>query len=98
MRVLLYTDGLGRGGAEISLANLLAAAPSGLDLAVAGPGADVVRWVAAARPGTPAHVVRPGLRGTLELLRAVRPDVLHANLSVPWAGAAALAAAYLMPG
>nr|WP_231126455.1 glycosyltransferase [Motilibacter aurantiacus] len=95
---MLYTDGLGRGGAEISLGNLLAAAPDGLDLAVAGPGAEVVEWVAARRPGTPAHVVRPGAGSSLQLLRRVRPDVLHANLSVPWAGAGALAAAYATPG
>nr|WP_231134445.1 glycosyltransferase [Motilibacter deserti] len=95
---MLYTDGLGRGGAEISLGNLLAAAPDTLDLAVAGPGAEVVEWVAARRPGTPTHVVGAGFRDHLRLLRAVRPDVLHANLSVPWAGAPALTAAHALPG
>ncbi|RZS86813.1 glycosyltransferase involved in cell wall biosynthesis [Motilibacter rhizosphaerae] len=102
MKVLLYTASRGRGGAEISLANLAAALDPGLDVAVAGVEPDLVDWVAGHRPGTPVHVVEPeagprAVRAHAALLRRTAPELLHVNLAVPWAAGAALAAAALAP-
>ncbi|MDP9408678.1 MAG: glycosyltransferase, partial [Actinomycetota bacterium] len=108
LRVVLHTDSPGRGGAEISLGNLLGALDSG------GPGAqrevrpyvlgfdpEVTRWIADRRPGTPWSLVPGGTRGaaaTAAALARLRPDVVHANLSVPWACAPGLTAALAVPG
>lgn len=98
MKVLLYTDSTGRGGAEISLGNLAGSVDPGIEVAVAGIDADVVDWVAGHRCGTPVHVVEPGVRSHLALLRRVHPDVLHVSCATPWMGAAALTAAYATAG
>lgn len=106
LRVVLHTDSPGRGGAEISLGNLLAALDAGdparpVEPHVLGVDPGVTGWIAARRPGTPWSLVPRGVRGTAAVavaLARLRPDVLHANLSVPWACAPGLTAALATPG
>jgi glycosyltransferase involved in cell wall biosynthesis len=109
VRLLAYTDAAGVGGAEISLSNLLGELqhdPS-LDITVLGCLDEVVRRVV---PG-PADI--PGPAGTAgaarvdavvapvrrhpALLARLRPDVVHANLPVPWAAAVGIGAALALP-
>lgn len=100
LRVALYTDARGRGGAEISLANLLGALPPGIEPAVLGVDADVVRWIAARRAGTPWRVLPDGPArwpAHAAALRRLGPGVLHVNRCVPWACAAAIAAGLATP-
>jgi glycosyltransferase involved in cell wall biosynthesis len=105
LRVVLHTDSPGRGGAEISLGNLLAALDAGdarpVEPHVLGVDPEVTRWIAARRRGTPWSLVPRGVRGTAAVAAALarlRPDILHANLSVPWACAPGLTAALATPG
>jgi glycosyltransferase involved in cell wall biosynthesis len=95
MHVVVCTDSRGVGGAEISLANLVAEVDAGVRVDVLGVDETVVARVAAGRPGARA-VVAPARRHSAVLAR-LRPDVVHANLAVPWAGAADLAVALALP-
>jgi len=92
VRLVAYTDSLGRGGAEHSLGHLVAHLPADVEVHVAGPGREVVGWVADRRPGARAHLV-DGLAATARLLHALRPDVVHVNRCTPWQCAAGIAAA-----
>ena len=92
MRLVAYTDARGRGGAEHSLGHLVGHLPAGVDVQVVGPDRGVVEWVAARRPGAPAHVVEGAVR-TAQLLHRLRPDVVHVNRCTPWACASGLAVA-----
>jgi glycosyltransferase involved in cell wall biosynthesis len=96
MRLLAYTDSPGVGGAEISLANLLAELrrEADIELRVLGSSAEVVARVTP--PGVPADVL-PTVRHPLAMAR-IRPDLVHANLPTPWAGSVGLAAALALPG
>jgi glycosyltransferase involved in cell wall biosynthesis len=95
VHLLAYTDAAGVGGAEISLANLLAALREDpdIDLAVLGCTDEVVRRVAP--PGVPVSVAP--VRRHPALLARMRPDVVHANLAAPWAAPVGLAAALALP-
>jgi glycosyltransferase involved in cell wall biosynthesis len=96
MRLLAYTDAPGLGGAEISLANLLAElhGDPDLELRVLGCSAEVVDRVTPR--GVPAQVLPVG-RHPLAIAR-IAPDLVHANLPTPWAAALGLAAALALPG
>jgi glycosyltransferase involved in cell wall biosynthesis len=96
MRLLAYTDAQGVGGAEISLANLLAElhGEPDIQLRVLGSSAEVVDRVTP--PGVPAEAL-PVSRHPLAIAR-IRPDLVHANLPTPWAGSVGLAAALALPG
>jgi glycosyltransferase involved in cell wall biosynthesis len=83
------------GGAEISLAHLVAATDPGIRVDVLGVDEAVVARVAAGRPGARA-LVAPARRHPA-LLARLRPDVVHANLAVPWAAPATLAGALALP-
>ena len=99
--MVAYTDARGRGGAEISLGNLLAAAPDGTSFTVVGVDRAIVGWLAARRPGAASLVLPEGPGGWIPHLRAlrrVRPDVVHVNRCVPWACATGIAAALGTPG
>jgi glycosyltransferase involved in cell wall biosynthesis len=95
VHVVVCTDSRGVGGAEISLANLVAALDLGVRVAVLGVDDTVAARVAAGRPG--AHVVVAAAARHPAVLTRLRPDVVHANLAVPWASATALAAALALP-
>lgn len=90
MHVIAYTDARAVGGAEISLAHLVAG--SSVEVTVVGCAAGVVARVA---QGRPAHVLPT--RAHPRLLARLRPDVVHANLCSPWACATGLAAALALP-
>lgn len=105
MHVAVYTDAAGVGGAEISLAHLIANLPPTVELSVlawspevlarlmlARPDAEFVRLPPLPSPGHPR-----GVRHAGALLRC-RPDILHLNLSVPWAGWWASLAGVVSPG
>ena len=95
MHVLAYSDAAGVGGAEISLANLLAElqGDASLDLTVLGRSPEVVERVT---PRGVASVVAPVGRHPSVLAR-LRPDIVHANLPAPWEGAVGIAAALALP-
>ena len=91
-RLLVYSEATVRGGAEVSLRNLVRSLADGVEVTVAGPDAGTVGWLAEARPGARQLVLPPargrgdvaGLLRHRAALRAARPDVVHVNLS--WAG------------
>ena len=106
LTVLAYTDAVERGGAEVSLRNLVAELPDELSVGVMGVDRRVVDFVAQARPGAPRWVVRAarnkrdlaGLAAHIRAVARVHPRILHANLRVPWACSAAIAAGHAVPG
>ncbi|RJK92779.1 glycosyltransferase family 4 protein [Vallicoccus soli] len=95
MRVVLWTDATGVGGAEISVANLVGAAPAGLDLVVAGVHRGTVERLAGGR--AEPVVLGAGPAATAAGLRRLGPDVVHVNRYVPWSSATAVAAALALP-
>lgn len=106
LRVAVYTDAPGLGGGEIALGHLVAHVPADIDLLVLGTSAPVVEHVAARRRGTPSLLLpySPHI-GEMRIaaahagaLRAFRPDVLHANLPVPWSGWYGIVAGEGCPG
>ncbi|PSB26704.1 hypothetical protein [Stenomitos frigidus] len=56
-RVLVYTDAMGLGGAEISLGHLIAQVANDLSLTVVGVSPSVVSAIASHRPGTTGIVL-----------------------------------------
>ncbi len=101
LRVAVYTDALGIGGAEISLGHLVATVSSDIAITVIGVSPLVVEAIAAQRPQA-AWVVLPGMGvrscvAHLAALHRLQPDLVHVNLCTPWAGAVSLAAALTLP-
>lgn len=105
-RLLAYTDNTLIGGAEMSLATLIATLGDAVDATVMGTDPAIVGWISARIPDVPT-ILLPAPRDKRDLLgiarhvRAVRehrPDVFHANLHHSWAGAYGLLAASLAPG
>lgn len=104
LRLVAFCDSRERGGAEISLATLLKALDSSIDVVVMGPDPETVQWVASHRPGADVELVRRssgyrdlrGFSSRVAAIRRVRPDVFQANLTSPWFTQDALAAASLV--
>lgn len=101
-RLLVYTDGTSRGGAEIVLRNLLAGLPDRFEVTILGVHGDVTEWIARARPDARAEILPPvrnktDVPGILRHRAAIvrrRPDLFQANLtSLPSCQYALLAAA-----
>jgi glycosyltransferase involved in cell wall biosynthesis len=84
MRLVAYSDSTGVGGAEIVLGHLLAALGPDVEATVLAVDGDVAEAVAARRPGT-GIVVAGSLAAHVRALRRLRPDLLHANHTWPWA-------------
>jgi len=102
MQVVIYTDSVGIGGAEISLSHLVANVSNQIEVTVMGTSELVVEAIARQRPHTgklvlPDKPIR-SLLAHLTTLLQLRPDVVHINLCTPWAGATGLAAALIIPG
>jgi glycosyltransferase involved in cell wall biosynthesis len=95
VHIVACTDSRGVGGAEISLAHLVAAADPAFRVDVLGVDETVAARVAAGRPGARLIVAPPSRHPAL--LARLHPDVVHANLAVPWASATTLAAALALP-
>lgn len=103
VRLLAYTDSTAWGGAEECLATLFAELDDGFAAAVVGVDATVVGRIASARPGTSVRVV-PQFGGKFDVrsmyqharaFRALRPDICHINMRVPWSCQAGILAALL---
>lgn len=101
LRVVAYTDSAGIGGAEISLSHLVTNVSGDVDVTVLGTSGLVVDAIAARRAGASRVVLpRTGLGAAtahLQALHRLRPDVVHVNMSTPWAGATGLVAALTLP-
>jgi glycosyltransferase involved in cell wall biosynthesis len=104
VRLVAYTDNVARGGADLSMSHLLARLDPSVAVTVVGTCREIVEWVAAARPSAvPSVVPRPrsgqdwrSLGAHMRELRGIAPDVVHANLSSPWACQYCIAAAGLL--
>jgi glycosyltransferase involved in cell wall biosynthesis len=105
-RVLFYTEATSRGGAEISLRNLIAALEAEVDIAIMGVDASICAWIASARPAAevilvraPTHKLALGRLLTLrrQIARA-KPDVFQANLRTVADARYAVLAALTVPG
>lgn len=101
LRVIVYTDSAGIGGAEISLGHLVATASDAVEIAVMGVSQMVVDAIADRRPQASRTVLSErGIGSVLSHLLTFRrwqPDIIHVNLCTPWAGAIGLTAALLLP-
>lgn len=106
LRVAVYTDAPGVGGGEIALGHLVAQVPRDVELFVLGTSAPVIDRVVGRRHATPSLLLPWSPRiGDMRVaaaharaLRAFRPDVLHVNLPVPWAGWYGIVAGLGCPG
>jgi glycosyltransferase involved in cell wall biosynthesis len=104
LRLIAYSDNVDLGGADLSMAHLLANLDPAVEVTVLGVAESIVERVAAQRPGTATRVVsKPtnghdlaSLRAHLAAIRQIDPDVLHANLASPWSCQYAIAAAGLL--
>ncbi|MBC7969708.1 MAG: glycosyltransferase [Verrucomicrobia bacterium] len=101
LQVVVYTDALGIGGAEISLGHLIANVSSDIELTVVGVSQLVVDAIAVQRPHA-QQIVLPvmGMRSMLAHMTTfhrLQPDVVHMNLCTPWVGAIGLTAALSLP-
>lgn len=106
MSVAYYTDAAELGGAELSLANLLAALSDRVTATVVGTNRAVVDRLAAARPGTGAVIV-PRIRSLLDFrsihahgraFSRLKPDIVQVSLNHPWACTWAQLVATTIPG
>lgn len=101
LRVIVYTDSAGIGGAEISLSHLVATVSNDVDITVVGVSRTVVDAIADRRPQVARIVLAErGIRSVLAHLitfQRLHPDIIHINLCTPWAGAIGLTAALLLP-
>jgi glycosyltransferase involved in cell wall biosynthesis len=106
VRLVVYTDNVELGGADLSLAHLLSWLDPAVEVGVVGVSRRIVDRVAAARPSAATRVVPPpasghdrrSLAAHVAALRDLRPDVFHANLSSPWSCQYGIAAAALLRG
>jgi glycosyltransferase involved in cell wall biosynthesis len=99
LRVVTYTDSTQVGGAERALSHLIEAVDDSIEVAVVGVSQEVADGVAGTKPRSLVAAPRPMLADTgafrehIRALRALRPDVLHANLISPFSCQYAIAAA-----
>jgi glycosyltransferase involved in cell wall biosynthesis len=101
LRVIVYTDSRGIGGAEISLGHLVKTVSHAIEIIVMGVSATVVDYIADRRPQAKRKVLsNHGITAFSQHLFQfiqLRPDIIHFNLCTPWAGAIGLEAALLLP-
>jgi glycosyltransferase involved in cell wall biosynthesis len=92
--VLVYTDSVAVGGAEISLARLVATLGDRVDASIVATNPDVAGWLGRECPGTPVDRLRP-VRGKWDLagmahqvreFRRQRPEIVQINASTPGEG------------
>lgn len=106
LRLTAYTDSTTLGGAERSIATLLAHLNERVEVTVLGVEAEVVEWIAAQRPGTTPRLV-PRVRNKFDLgsicahiraVRELRPHIFQANLPTTFSCQYGILAALLTPG
>lgn len=94
LKVAVYTDSSGIGGAEISLGHLVAAVSTEIELTVVGVNPAVVKAIGQHRPqATQIVLAAQNLLAHWFTFKRLQPDILHFNLCTPWAGAIGLTAA-----
>jgi glycosyltransferase involved in cell wall biosynthesis len=106
LRIVLYSDAIDVGGAEIGARYLLQHLDRRVEVTVVGTEKEVVAKIAEGRAGTTKVLLPPirdqrdlaALRTHLRTLRQLRPDIVQVNLQVPWASRYATLAAFLTPG
>ncbi len=101
-RLLIYTDAPFRGGAEMTLAHVVAELPPQIELFIVGRDRDVVEWLVGHRCGTIARTTAPirdrtdlaAMRSHRRTFAEIDPDIIHFNLGMmsaaQWAIAVAL--------
>lgn len=101
LRVVVYTDAAGIGGAEISLGHLVASVSDQIEIIIIGVSEVVVNKIASGRPQAVVKILpaigASSLISHLTTLHQLRPDVVHCNLCTPWACVTGLAAALSLP-
>lgn len=101
LRVVVYTDAAGIGGAEISLGHLVATVSDKIEIIVLGVSELVVNAIATRRSQALAKVLPAkgiwSMMAHLAALHQLQPDVVHCNLCTPWACATGIAAALTLP-
>jgi glycosyltransferase involved in cell wall biosynthesis len=99
--VVVYTDSTGIGGAEISLAHLVAHMAQTTQITVVGVSPSVVNAIVHQRPQANVIVLPDrgisGFFAHLFTFHRLQPDIIHLNLCTPWAGAIALTIALTIP-
>ena len=103
MRLVVYTDNVELGGADLSMAHLIARLDRSIHVTVLGVSRHVLERIAAGRPDAAIRIVpRPqsghdltSLMAHASAIRGIAPDVVHANLSSPWSCQYAIAAGAL---
>jgi glycosyltransferase involved in cell wall biosynthesis len=99
LRIAAYTDSVEIGGAERALSHLVAALGDAFEVTVLAPSEDVASYIAGPKATSVVTPPRPALadahafRAHVRELRALRPDVLHANLISPFSCQYAISAA-----
>jgi len=104
VRLVVYTDNIDRGGADLSMSHVIARLDPAVDVTVLGVSPTIVEMVASGRRAAATRVVpRPrsghDWRSLVEHVRALRqiaPDIVHTNLSSPWSCQYCIAAAALL--
>lgn len=96
LKVVVYTDSEGIGGAEISLGHLVATSSPDIDLTVVGVSQTVVDAIANRRHLNRIVIAKNLLTHWLTF-RRLQPHIVHINLCTPWACATALIVALLIP-
>ena len=100
-RVVVYTDAMGMGGAEISLGHLIAHVSQDISLTVLGVSSAIVDAIAAYRPSTVGiSLPATGLAAIVahvNIFHRLQPEIVHVNLCTPWACAMGLTTALTLP-
>ena len=97
LRVVVYTDSAGIGGAEISLAHLVTTASSEIDITIVGVSELVVNAIARGRPQSKQIVLTNKLSAHWLTFQNLKPDIIHINLCTPWACSLAFISALFLP-
>ncbi len=97
LRVVVYTDSAGIGGAEISLAHLVTTTSSEIDLTIIGVSELVVNAIAKNRPQSKQIVLANKVSSHLLTFQSLKPDIIHINLCTPWACSLAFISALFLP-
>lgn len=101
LQVMVYTDAMGIGGAELSLGHLVANVSNDIAMTVVGVSPLVVEAIAAQRSHA-KRIVLPGtsvqsLLSHIATFHRLQPELIHFNLCTPWACAIGLVAALSLP-
>ena len=89
-KVVVYTNSPYKGGAEITLGEVLAGLPERFDVTVAGVVPEVIEWLAGHRSSMKVELL-PAISGRNDLgpmiaharaFRRLSPDILHFNLGI----------------